>query len=468
MMPTGQQAAISLIAVIAAPVLVGQAAQAPVAEAPALAKSALTVQLDSTEQVSGSLGRILIHAAGPPPTESSLLTSESGLTTVKAEAGGGCKGLPVHQASQSPGGNPWCVRLDGISEGSSASGTLSGEKAEVTLKVNRSMDFWGTPVLVILAGLLAGGLVVLVPKWLRRSTREALLENLLEANHAAPEERRIGGLEEWVQKQRDAKKSDDEILPVAKDLVKRGPEIASRARAELRRAVALSVLPRSHPALVAARNELERRGYEVADFFDEEKRLIHPASKLAEVLTQLAAQALRLSELREEIEQLDAGQQAEPKKLLTAAEGRFDIVTSDAGLAKLLELVDELEQAIASARRRPIPLSRRLAVLAAEQPSALEGDAGLIAPLTSAPARPGALKLASRFAKPILVTIAVILVIVAWAGLTMKLAVYDPKPAFGSTADCLALLVAAVGSGAAGTILTTVSVWNPLSPAEEA
>jgi hypothetical protein len=54
-----------------------------------------------------------------------------------------------------------------------------------------------------------------------------------------------------------------------------------------------------------------------------------------------------------------------------------------------------------------------------------------------------------------------ILLITAWALLALMQGVYEPKPAFGTTADYIALITAAIGSGAAAAVLGLVAIWNP-------
>ena len=53
-----------------------------------------------------------------------------------------------------------------------------------------------------------------------------------------------------------------------------------------------------------------------------------------------------------------------------------------------------------------------------------------------------------------------VLAVIAWALLALDLGVYEPKPAFGTASDYVALITAAFGSGAAGAVLGLLAVWD--------
>lgn len=463
----GSQIAVSLVAVIGVPVLVGQVAAAP-AEAPAPAKSALTVQLTGAEQTSGDSGRILVQASGLPPGAASSLNSTDGLqtteasATAKSAAGTECDGLPAHHATSAPGGEPWCVSLRGIPGGSSVAGTLGGAKTELTLTVNRRVDFFWIPLLIVVAGLIAGGLIVLVPKLLRGATRKALLENQLDENDVAPDQDRIEDLRDWVKDQRDKKKTDDELLPTVADMVRRGPRLAEEARAELSRRLSASNLPPGQAARAAAIIEASR-AMRCADFIDADgKPTTHPARLLAGVITQLESLKPVLEALGKKIDDLPESKRAKASEALKAAQARFETAEKPEHVTKLQDLIDETRQAIAAAGGVP---SSAFFAMAGPAKAMLGTTIGsLILGLGPAAEKRGLGSLLKRFAVPLLGTAGVLIVTAVWAVLTIKLTVYDAKPAFGS-GDYLSLLVAAVGSGAAGSILGIVSAWNPLSPA---
>ncbi len=484
----GPQIALSFFAVIAIPVLVGQATETPQTEStpaaeakPAAKKAALTIQLGSAEQESSDVGRIRIRAAAEPPTGTTLLTSADGSKLVRAKSrpSADCETLPVHHASQAPGGEDWCISLDGIDGGSAVTGLLTGKakaagegETELALTVNRRTGFWGEPLLVILGGFLLGILAILAPRFARRKTRTAILDNLLEENESALPGRSIEGLTEWVTAQRSAssRKSDDELLPVVFDLVKRAPEIAKQARAELARAVGASGLPSSLAAVKAADKELQRQALKRSDFFaDDGTAAVHPARELAGVLTQLGIQGAHLAELHKKVESLpDDERRKAGKAALEKADVRFRTAVEPEQVTELLKLFDAVEQAIAMTARESADTRVASLSLAAPQLAVAPFAGHEIAVALPLQGKTTLSKRLGRLVWPALLTIFAVGLAAAIAVLTIKLSSYDAKPAFGSTADYLALLVAATGSGAAATILANISFWDPLSPAESA
>jgi hypothetical protein len=65
------------------------------------------------------------------------------------------------------------------------------------------------------------------------------------------------------------------------------------------------------------------------------------------------------------------------------------------------------------------------------------------------------------------VTAALVVLVLAWAILALQQTIYHPNAAFGTGSDYLALLTAAIGSGAAGSVIALVAIWDPSSPASE-
>lgn len=65
------------------------------------------------------------------------------------------------------------------------------------------------------------------------------------------------------------------------------------------------------------------------------------------------------------------------------------------------------------------------------------------------------------------ITYALAGLIAAWAILALHQTIYASNPAFGTDADYLALITAAIGSGAVGSILGLMAIWDPSSPAED-
>lgn len=476
-MSKGPQIALSIFAVIAIPVLVGQATE----PAPTAKKAALTIQLGSSEIRSSDRAEVHIQAAGKPPRGTTLLTSADGLKLVRARSRTSkkkieeCLQRPVHHADPTLAGDDWCIALGGIDAGSAVSGQLNGKGTELTLAVNRRAEFWSSPLLVIVIGLILGGLSIPMARFARLSVRKARLDNLLEKNENADEGKKIVDLKTWVTEQREgtgamAKRNDDQLLPVVADLVSRAPRIAAEARALLRRAFASSTLPRAQKAVKAADEELKRKDLKISDFVKADGTpAIHPARQLAEVLTKLGIEAARLRKLEEAIDALE--KPAKPREVLGLARARFDTTADLEDLTELLGLIDKVEQAIAVAQPDRAA-DERVAALAFAGP--VELAAALAMPHETAPAthpvqgEAKTEKWIGRLIVPGALTLLVFLFTAAVAVLTIKVAAYDPKPAFGSDTDYLALLVAAIGSGATGTLLGIISVWDPLSPAEEA
>lgn len=467
----------SIFAVIAIPVLVGEATE----PAPTAKKAALTIQLGSSEIRSSDKAEVHIQAAGKPPRETTLLTGADGLKLVRARSRKSkkkieeCLQRPVHHADPTLGGEDWCIALGGIDDGSAVSGLLKGKETELTLAVNRRAEFCSSPLLVIVIGLILGGLSIPLARFARLSVRKARLDNLLEKNENAEDGKKIVDLKKWVTEQRDgsgamAKKNDDQLLPVVTDLVRRAPRIAAEAKALLSKARASSALPPTQNAIKAAGEELKREELKILDFVKTDGTpAIHPARQLAEVLTKLGTEAARLRKLEETIDALE--KPTKPREALGLAQARFDTTADLDDLTELLGLIDKVEQAIAVARPDRAA-DERVAAFAFAGP--VELVTALAMPhetvLATHPAQGSAKtgKWIGRLIVPGILTLLVFLFTAAVAVLAIKVAAYDPKPAFGSDADYLALLVAAIGSGATGTLLGIISVWDPLSPAEEA
>jgi hypothetical protein len=383
-----------------------------------------------------------------------------------------CSGLPLRRATSVEDGTEWCLALNGIDDGRKVSGAVASSGTTLTLTVNRREPIWPWPLLAALAGLLVGALVLLVPRWLSGQVRAALLNRLLDDNDAAGQEHKVDGLREWVATQREAGAKDDALLPVLSGVIARGPPAARRARHDLAEAVRVSLLSTSHPFVEAAIATAEKRGHSLDDFLkpDGTVRDVHPAREWLTALAQLERQDTQLAVAQQEMEStLTAGEcRTKPGEALTAVRAVLSTVDSPKEVEGVDEKLEAAKQAIALAQERPECRVRdaffvmgggggALSAPGAPPAEMLDlGTPGLPEPATASTGLLQAL------------TGVLVLLITAWALLALMQGVYEPKPAFGTTADYIALITAAIGSGAAAAVLGLVAIWNPREAADAA
>lgn len=467
-MTRASQAAIAVVVVAGVPVLVGQVAQPP--EAPKATETSLTANLESSE-TDGNSAELRVVTDGAPPSEPAVLTDDGGRhpVTVRGQAASACSALEARRATSAESGTEWCLLLNGLDDGRNVSGAVASSGTTLALTVNRREPIWPWPLFAALGGLVVGALIFLIPRWLRGQVRTALLTELLDENDFAGEERKVEGLRDWVAARRDAGAKDNDLLPVLSGVVKRGPPAARRARHELAEAIRVTPVSASHRFVTAARAAAERRDHKLTDFLkpDGAVRDVHPAREWLAALAQLAQIEVELGARQREIEStLVVGDcRTKPEAALATATAAFSSADSAKEVDDLEAKLDEVEQAIEVARQEPGctggnerlfaagGATIRVAGPAAPPAEMLDlGTSGLPRPVTPS------IALLRR------ITIALGFVLTGWALLALYLGVYEPKPAFGTTADFIALITAAIGSGAAGAVLGLVAIWKPDEP----
>lgn len=469
-LPRTSQATIAVVVVVAVPVLVGQVAEAP--ETPKPTETSLTANLEGSE-TDGEEANLRVLTDGDPPatTRQAVLTDDGGRhpVTVSTQPADACAELEARRATGAGAGTEWCLRLTGLDDGRKVSGAVASSGTTLALTVNRREPIWPWPLLAALGGLGVGLLILLIPRWLRGRIRTALLNKLLDENDSAGEEKKVEGLREWVTTKREAGEKDDDLLPVLFGVIERGPPAARRARHELAEAIRVTPVSASHRFAKAARDAAGRRDHLLADFLDDDGavRDVHPAREWLAALAQLAQIEVGLAVLQREIEStLVVGEcRTKPEAALETAAAAFSSADSAKEVDALEAKLDDVEQAIEVAKAEPGCAGGHERLFAAGGGTIRAGG----------PAAPPVeiLDLGTsglpRLADPSIgllsrITIAVGLIVFAWALLALYQGVYEPKPAFGTTVDFIALITAAIGSGAAAALLGLAANWDPREP----
>jgi hypothetical protein len=465
-------AALAVVAVIGVPVLVGQVAK-PEADKPEPTETELKVRLDDSETNGSESARLRVLTDGAVPTASAILADDGGRdpVTVRALPAKECTGLPKRRATSSNKQTEWCLELNGIADGRTAAGTVASSGTMLALTVNRREPLFPWPFAVAALGLLIGGLILVVPRWLTKQVKTALLNRLLKDNDTANVERKVEGLNAWVAARREAGTKDDALLAVLAGVLERGPPAARRARQDLGEAVRVTPLPASHGFVEAAAAEAGRRDHELDDFLkpDGTTRDVHQARDWLTALAQLERQSTQLTVAQHEIESTLAAEgecRADADAALTAARAAFAKVSAPEEADAIEEKIETVHQAIAAARERP-------ECRAQEGFFVMGGGAGVAASPAGTPVEMldlGTAGLPQLETPSIgllrLVTFALMAIVTLWALMALWQSVYEPKDAFGTLDDYLALLTAAIGSGAAGAVLGLVAIWDRHSAGE--
>lgn len=475
--------AAAVAAIVVVPVLVAQVTEPEPPPAAKPTEASLAVTLEDSETSGDSDALLRIMAAGPPPTEATTLVSSNGLAEADADAGnseaGSCGGLPVRRAVGAGAGQEWCLTVTGIEDGEQLSGKLAGAGTTLTLSVARGEPFVVLPLLLTLGGLIAGGIVSLLPSLLRNRVRSGLLASALAQNAAAAATEKIEDLDTWVDDRHSAGDSDDSLLPVVTRTMKDGPAKARAARATLKRAIEASPL-QGHDFLEAARSEeADRPTHRTSDFLEGSEGKIHPASRWLPALHELERTAPKLDKLERDIKLLPPEDQGEPGKKLREARAAYDSANEPSDPAELAGKLEAVEESTAAQRRKGEALGGSafgityLTVGAGPEAFDLEafreGPEPTTRPIPTVSDSPitAVRNAGSELGWWAGLTVLICVLIAVWAVLVIKETLYEPKPAFGSFSDYFALLVGSIGSGAAGAVVGMLGIWNPLRPTDE-
>jgi|GEM_PF-2900345 hypothetical protein len=448
------------------PALIGSSAPAPsAAPAQPAAQAALAVELSGAQGSRSQPYVIELRAPGVPPTRAAILRDATGQHTGEAiPVTGPCRPNSTPVAFET-GEAAWCLRLQDVAVGHELSGTvqdLSGNA--LTLTVRRRDSFWLVPAVVLLCGLLVGLLAALVPAWLRGHVRGLVLERLLAANDTAQEGARIDGLRDWVvDRERDGQ-DREAIISAVDRVIAHGPELARLARVGLSLAIDIAAAGGELPE--ALKVHAQRRAAPGSPSMDEfyasdGSRLgEHPAAlwrraieRAAEIRDELAGEALAIAQLPE-------ASRADASGALAAAQERYRRLGSVDQVGRMDDCLDELVAAVGRARAAaavtPIGLVRT-----AREPAEVVVELATRGALEMVTEPLRSLRtLEGQTFRALLATGVVIALALGYAAVTIWSAVYDSNPLFHAFGDYLALFSAALGSGAAGTVLALIGNWQ--------
>jgi hypothetical protein len=442
---------------------------------PKPAEGSLSIGL-SREEKSGADGAYLrILAKGPFDAPSTTLLDAAGQSPVEVtEADAAqCDQLDEHRALASGADREWCLRLDGIADATKVEGSIAASQTSLKLTVSRRTGFLGTPLVLVLLGVLAGIIVILLPPWLKNRIRPRLLNATIKKNDEASSEDAVSGLRDFVDDRRELGDEDDVLLPLVTKVIKRGPNQARAARARLKAALRdVDGIPARFAE--SAAEEAGRADNKREDFLDEEAKLVdHPAEKYLDALEELREQNRVLEHLRSEVAAIpDPAARAKASEKVQAADSLLNALVKPEQVGDVDDALQEIRLAIAAATEsgptvKAEILSRLSPVnVAADESIRVRSDRWGPRPRSS-----GEISRAIRQASPrtsvgpyILVTLAICLLVVAWAILAIEQSVYEPKDAFGTFDDYVALVTAAIGSGAAASVIGFVALFDPLHP----
>jgi hypothetical protein len=438
-------------------------------EKPTPAKGALTIDLEGSEGSSDQPFTFLAVANGDAPTDDAVLKDTTGEQTGTVGPGDCPDDAPELVAI--PGGaQEWCLQATKIAVGHELAGDVTGTGGEkITFTVRRRDAFWPGPALWLVAGLLAGLAVILVPERLRRLVRWIVLNQLLAKNrHAGKDE--ICALEDWARRRLAAGVERDDVIAAVNEMVSSGPSRAAAARRELSEALAKTTLPAEHKYLAPARamadpgpcsREMPCQ-HTVGDFYDEEGEPAkqHPAAEWLAGLERLEAHAAELARRKKEIEDdVEPDDRAVPEEELAQARTTFAAIDEPKKVEWMTKRLDDLRTAVEDARAKSLTDDQRRFWRAArgpaEGPAEPRGALETVIPLgLSASTLVGWATLAK------LVTLLVLVPAIAFAIVTAKTSAFDPKLTFDSFTDYFGLFSAALGSGLAASALALFGYWS--------
>jgi hypothetical protein len=447
----------ALFVIVGLPFIVAPPEQEP----PAPREGALTVNLEGGTGESGESPAFLkVVGPGAQPTKATVLNDPTGTDTadVSFPTGGECDDAPPLYAF--PAGDEWCLRLTSVETGREFAGTVTTDAAKLALTVARRDRFWGWPAAFIALGFVAGLLVLIVPRALRSLTVSALLSNRL----ASKEAKQIRGLGDWVRHRIDAGDKSADVLRLVDKVLESGLDQASEARATLKDALAKEPIG-AHKYAVKAGAVATATTHDVSDFLTAEgkERPFHPAAewkagldRLHQAKTDIDEYDGRIkSQLKKECRQVPETHLGEARTTWSEIDAPDEVTRID---SRLEALRTSYENAFSDRDCKAAGVSGAGAPLREWLGGRLE-IADLV--LTGS----GRSLLMSG---AVLLTVMCILAALAFAFFTTKTASYDPKSSFGTSADYFALFSAALGSGAAATVLGLLANWRPEGSAEEA
>lgn len=437
---------LALVALV--PVVIGGVAGQPdKAETPKPVEAKLTVDFTADEALGdggGSTRHLVLSAAGPQPANSTQLVDRHGrnVTTLTPVEQTRCSGDTTQRSTgltDAGAATLWCLEVAGLRAGSEVTGLVETQESKVTLTLALRHRWLFGPMLAAFLGFAVGVSSLSVVPFVLAITRRSEIDGLLDDNENAPPPRRIGGLRDWVKRQKETKaQSDSTLLPFVDRLIRFGPDVARSARLELRTALAASTLPADQPVRLVAVLEASRNSHETKDFLDEEGEVVqHPAAARKKELDRVQEIETHLDFATERVERIKPNAAPELLQELAALHRFFaravidDLERIEAKLEAFHEMLDGVTdaRAVAAGAGKPVVVVEEWSL-----PNVSRG---------------GALVLRGT--------------VIVGGGLLALLAlnfsVYDPANAFGRAGDYYKLAAAAAGSGVVASIAPLLS-WR--------
>lgn len=455
-------ASAALVVLVALPSVVSRGESKEPQSKPA--EGALVLQLSGGDGVSRAY---LVRTKGPgavPDRAAALHNAAGDVTATVTPTAAPCD-KAVARTAFSAGTEPWCLKIESLENGAEVTGELQSDGGEKLSLTVRSRDaFWCWPFVVLILGLLAGLLALVFQPWLRRRVRELVLTRIVRANaRSRDREKRIEQLDTWVRARAADGATIESLIRDVETVTGHGPARASSARKRLR--AALDAVPELREyELVQEGERIADTANHVDDFFgsDGAAQDEHPADTRAHAVSRLAALDKALTDLDKALDALDTSTRVGLATIVSQTRDALKAVDQPAALdpfdGRIADLRSKIEDALMKAAG---PTGPRRASRGRPGESLLPHlDLWRRPPIVPLGLVPPARKWLATRALASLTGLAV-LVICVYAIVSIKHTAYDPKPLFDGFGDYLELFSAAVGSGAAATVLALVSDWRP-------
>lgn len=395
----------------------------------------------STGVVPESQDRLVaVLADGSAPVARSFLVSTDGrrVASVVAVDEEQCDGEKRRRTGV--GDDLWCLAIEDLDAAAELSGTVRGPDTELKLTTSVRHGSLGLPLVVSLGAILAGAAVAFVVATRRRSVREQTLDRLVARNEAA-----LPGLAEWVQRRR-VEVDVDDLVKAVNRLVDHGLRAVVGAKQDLTVALGASTLRSDHPVVVAGQ-DAAAAPIHVSQMVDPDGTALDlETRRLADLLSAVASCDRLVVQVRQ-------GAAGRTGPAWDAVRARCSTWDADRDTLQPTTPVAHVVTASRDIRR---------------QFRAAGGDAGHLEPRWAgrgqhAPAAP-VTPAVRRAPRRVSATWAMALTALVGTGvLALWGAVIQPKVAFGSASDYLALFITGATASAATGVAGALAAISPES-----